>query len=173
MNEWIQRHDVIFLCEIATSVQSVQVTEISVDQCYSFPSDHAPLSIRLDTSGLNRVSPATLLTRASQLGDHAVLHPTGANPGHGHEPQLQRRRPIYPDDIDPIIFQNRLENIDLTDNFWSCFDEFPSFPGRLFVDHSPCILRRTAYSLYLKFDEETRYCTPQAWWAWLVMTNCC
>ena len=95
------------------------VAEISVDQCYSFPSDHAPVSIRLDTSGLNRVSPAALLTRASQLGDHAVLHPTGANPGHGHEHQLRRRRPIYPNNIDPVIFQNRLENIDPVD----CFNE--------------------------------------------------
>ena len=95
------------------------VAEISVDQCYSFPSDHAPVSIRLDTSGLNRVSPAALLTRASQLDDHAVLHPKGDNPGHGHEPQLRRRRPIYPDTIDPMIFQNRLENIDPVD----CFNE--------------------------------------------------
>ena len=45
-------------------------------------------------------------------------------------------------------------------DFWSCFAEFPSFPGRWFVDHFPCILRRTAYSLYLKLDGELVIVSP-------------
>ena len=87
------------------------VVNFSVDQNLEVPSDHAPVAITLDISSLCDVSSPALVSRASQLGDHAVLH--RSTEARGERPDgLCRRRPLCPDNIDHIPFQQALQNCD-------------------------------------------------------------
>ena len=104
---WISELDLfIMLLDIVPAV-----VNFSVDQNLEVPSDHAPVAITLDISSLCDVSSPALVSRAAQLGDHAVLH--RSTEARGERPDgLCRRRPLCPDNIDHIPFQQALQNCD-------------------------------------------------------------
>ena len=84
------------------------VSDLHVEDNLSMPSDHAPVTVSLDRGHLESTSSSDLLTRAGQLGDHAVLHrahaPTAVN-------KQMSRRPVRYTDIDCDLFQHTLEEI--------------------------------------------------------------
>ena len=88
------------------------ICQFSVNTSLSIPSDHAPISLSLNCAPLKSTTGDQLLCRASQLGDHAVLHNT-VPPGE-HDGQPRRRRPLRGDSIDFNDFQRKLELKDPT-----------------------------------------------------------
>ena len=113
--EWVSELDA---CFVSPSVLS-RVTEFSVLQNESLPSDHAPITITMTLPGVDMEA---LCDRAQYLGDHAVLYNvTGMN--------KNLRKPLCMKDIDAQAFLNNLELIDLpigteisniTDNLYQC-----------------------------------------------------
>ena len=105
-SRWVSELD--FFIVSRDSIASI--CQFSVKTSLSIPSDHAPISLSLNCAPLKSTPGDQLLCRASQHGDHAVLHNT-APPGQ-HDGQPRRRSPLRRDSIDFDGFQRKLELID-------------------------------------------------------------
>ena len=115
-HNWISEVDLCFISRKSINF----VYDFAVDQPLSFPSDHAPLSMSLD---LNAIICSTrrsdLMTHASALVDHAVLHPaTCAAPVDGRPP---RRRALPFSRVDRALFLQDLQTTD-KGNFLNILD---------------------------------------------------
>ena len=84
---------------------------ITVDQRLAIPSDHAPVSLVVDCSAMYSPLLTTLVTRADQLGDHAVLHPVIRDTRESSEPR--RKRPLPFSCVDTDRFTDGLECFDI------------------------------------------------------------
>ena len=100
-NVWISEVD---LCLIAPTLIDA-ITEFSINNDISLPSDHAPISISIDVACLSTFRLESLLHRASSLGDHAVLHTK-------HSQRRMTNRPIRFEDIDIDQLRNNLQTTD-------------------------------------------------------------
>lgn len=99
--EWVSELDT---CIMSPSVLS-RVTQFSVLQRESLPSDHAPITL---TMTFPAVDVENLRTRAHHLGDHAVLYNETLKYKHVV-------RPIQWKDVDQDVFLMKLQSVDLPD----------------------------------------------------------